>query len=70
MIMLTIHLLSSLLRQDKLETLSVSEKETREKMLFFKRELENRESNFNKIFSSASVAGGDIEKKSQRHRND
>mmetsp|Transcript_32368 Transcript_32368/g.61934 ORF Transcript_32368/g.61934 Transcript_32368/m.61934 type:complete len:96 (-) Transcript_32368:95-382(-) len=39
-----------------MQSLSVTEKQAKEKMLYFKRELENREDNFNKRFSSV----GDI----------
>lgn len=48
-------------RQDELRKLSISEKQTREKMLFFKRELENRETNFNRRFNSATSGRYDID---------
>jgi hypothetical protein len=41
--------------QDELNALTSTEKITREKMLYFKRELENRETNFNTRFSTASL---------------
>ncbi|KAL3791742.1 hypothetical protein HJC23_007509 [Cyclotella cryptica] len=44
--------------QEKVDTLSKSQEQTREKMMFFKLELENRETNFNRRFSTASERGG------------
>jgi len=45
--------------QSEMQSLSITEKQAKEKMLYFKRELENREDNFNKRFSSVGdIASG------------
>lgn len=43
------------IRQEELQALINTEKQTKEKMLYFKRELENRETNYNTRFSTASL---------------
>lgn len=43
-------------RKNKIQSLSVSEERTREKMLFFKRELENREETFTRLFAGENDA--------------
>ena len=45
-------------RQEQLEALSSSEKLTTEKMFFFKRDTENRGTNFNNRFSTARERSG------------
>lgn len=41
-------------RQNEIQTLSTSEKQAQEKMSYFKRELENQETNFNRRFAPPS----------------
>ncbi|KAL7532751.1 hypothetical protein ACHAXR_004823 [Thalassiosira sp. AJA248-18] len=48
--------------EHEVKTLSITERQTREKMLYFKRELENRETNFNMRFrtDAASTNGSPL----------
>ena len=42
--------------EQEIKALATAEKESKEKMIFFKRELENRDTNFNRRFSNEDAA--------------